>query len=369
MQDPTAARVPTLLDLCISTIALNIPDLTTFTCGALPEEELAVRIYSEYQRVHRNRLQTGQHHPVSHLKALHQFSQCWQPKTLALHLDAYAVAGLADLQYVSERLQHLDITAQALNNLHWVQPLQQLTCLSLRGCFALQSSALHSLEQLPQLQALDLSGLQQIGDEAALPLSRLRHLKVLKIDNTSCGDVVVEALTYGNRLHAWSITNGVALSQEQQLHWPRLQITYWQLAHTAITPNRVVDMLLSSADLMYLDMRGTGVKAAALQPLQRRFALASLQGAVLTRSTAVAAASVRLGLFVCACKLGMAPSSSSGSSSSEDQRTQAWMQQGAYDLIGAAADVQHTQAADAPQQSLMQQQQQQHYPWHLAWYQ
>ncbi len=39
--------------------------------------------------------------------------------------------------------------------------LPQLTCLSLRQCFALPAAALHSLRQVSTLQALDLHGLLQ----------------------------------------------------------------------------------------------------------------------------------------------------------------------------------------------------------------
>lgn len=77
----------------------------------------------------------------------------------------------------------------------------------------------------------------------------------------------------------------------QQLH----------LAHTNIGPASV-PLLASLGQLSFLDARATAIRRPHLQLLQLKFKLQAIQGVVLTRSNAMAAAALNHGgLFVCVC--------------------------------------------------------------------
>lgn len=77
----------------------------------------------------------------------------------------------------------------------------------------------------------------------------------------------------------------------QQLH----------LAHTNVGPASV-PLLASLGQLSFLDARATAIRRPHLQPLQLKFKLQAIQGVVLTRSNAMAAAALNHGgLFVCVC--------------------------------------------------------------------
>jgi len=69
------------------------------------------------------------------------------------------------------------------------------------------------------------------------------------------------------------------------------------VAHTRVSAAGCQD-LLSLQNLQYLDVRGTGIPGAALRPLQHRFLLTVLQGAVLSRTPAPV---VPTDLFLCCC--------------------------------------------------------------------
>ena len=80
----------------------------------------------------------------------------------------------------------------------------------------------------------------------------------------------------------------------------RTKIRSWHLAYTHVTP-RVAELLGSCPDILLLDLRGSGVKAAQLASLRARFALSAVQGGVLSRTgSALVLASVTLEQFVCA---------------------------------------------------------------------
>eukprot|EP00879_Flechtneria_rotunda_P026870 GHRR01028708.1.p1 GENE.GHRR01028708.1~~GHRR01028708.1.p1 ORF type:complete len:352 (+),score=112.36 GHRR01028708.1:939-1994(+) len=217
-----------------------------------------------------------------------------------------------------------------------------------------------------QLQALDLSGLPAVTDSLAPALSALQHLLVLQINNTACSDVLVEYLSYGQRLHAWQIQHGGAASERaaqlqgmqleagqryihvrrhaadtgQASQWPRTKVRQWHLAHTHVTA-RTAELLMCLEQLTFLDMRGTAIQASQLLPLKIRFALSAIQGAVLSRSAAVAAAAVAADLFVCGA--GSGDGTSRHTMYIEDD----WMQEGVNELVHASDEVLKMEAEQA----------------------
>lgn len=126
-----------------------------------------------------------------------------------------------------------------------------------------------------------------------------------------------------------------------------------------MTP-RAVDLLSSCPDILLLDLRGSGVKAAQLAPLRARYALSAVQGAVLSRTAALVLAAVTLEQFVCAdaaqhgaaaaaVKVGTAVSpgsaatliqlASAGQQPGGSSSSQQWVNQGANALLQAAAEM------------------------------
>ncbi len=86
----------------------------------------------------------------------------------------------------------------------------------------------------------------------------------------------------------------------------RCSIRRWHLCRTRVTGAGVA-FLQAAAQLELLDLRGTGIRAGELRPLAQRFLLSVVQGAVLARSLALAAAALaQPGSFVCACSDGCA---------------------------------------------------------------
>lgn len=77
-------------------------------------------------------------------------------------------------------------------------------------------------------------------------------------------------------------------------------------------------LLQQAAQLELLDVRGTGIRAGELRPLAQRFLLSVVQGAVLARSLALAAAALAQDSFVCACGDGCAAVLPAGSASSAE---------------------------------------------------
>lgn len=66
-----------------------------------------------------------------------------------------------------------------------------------------------------------------------------------------------------------------------------------------MTP-RVAELLGSCPEILLIDLRGSGVRAAQLSSLRSRYALSSVQGAVLSRTAAMVLAAVTHEQFVCA---------------------------------------------------------------------
>lgn len=94
---------------------------------------------------------------------------------------------------------------------------------------------------------------------------------------------------------------------------------------------RAAALLLACDHLMFLDMRGTGVRAHELQPLRRRFALAAPQGAVLSRTASLAAAAVALEAWVCGYP------AAHGACAAAPAAAQPWVHTGVHELLAAAA--------------------------------
>jgi hypothetical protein len=159
----------------------------------------------------------------------------------------------------------------------------------------------------------------------------------------------------------------------------RTRIRQWHLAHTRITA-KAAELLLCCPDIIFLDLRGSGVKAHQLLPLRTKFQLSAVQGAVLSRSAAVAAAAVSHDAFLCVDP--SAHSSAAGVTaaavSGQQDSLQQWVLQGVAELLkarqeaidaeaeaGAAAAAAERQRVAAWRQ---QQQQQQQYSQQLCYW-
>lgn len=145
----------------------------------------------------------------------------------------------------------------------------------------------------------------------------------------------------------------------------RTKVRSWHLAYTRVTP-AAVDLLSSCADIILLDLRGSGVKAAQLAPLRAKFALSAVQGAVLSRTAAMVLAAVTWEQFVCAdaTQHGAAVAASAVGAAAAAQQVagcgssvQQWVNQGVAALLQAAAEVaavplarQHLERAPVHQQ-------------------
>jgi hypothetical protein len=240
-----------------------------------------------------------------------------------------------------------------------LQRLPLLRALDLSGLAQLSDSSAADLAALASLEALDLSG-TSFGDTAlevlacaGSPLATcmqqqwramlqggspgagcLRHpacRHAVAAAAAAGADVWVPAAQLGSSL-ADSYPRGLPALAEvgcsQQLEAPallhewrrirrrpilplapgaprcrRCNVRRWQLAGSRVTGAGVAH-LLGQQQLDFLDVRGTGITAAELQPLVQRFLLSRVQGAVLARSVAVAAAAVPEGAFVCCCGAG-----------------------------------------------------------------
>ncbi|KAG2499878.1 hypothetical protein HYH03_002167 [Edaphochlamys debaryana] len=345
-----------LVDCCCRELARQllrgrIPDRFP---AEVPEQELLLRIFDLYsQQAARLQPQAGrpgaqQHQQpqdhaalLRHLLVLQTFSDEWHVSQLRLSLpQPRSPRALAQLRLVGSRLRHLELQQAAwLVDLSWllppraqqrapqakhaqqaqqapgqgpqqgqgVQGVQQeeeeeavqpgaehalrLTCLALRGCETLTSPALAPLQALAgSLRLLDLSGARCLDDGCAGVLASLRALQVINLNNTGVGDAMLAALTYGARAAAYARRYGVAAPAEAAA-WPELGISRWHLAHTRVTAGGLA-LLAELPRLELLDVRGTGVPRAGLRPLETRFALALVQGAVLAASNALAALAV-----------------------------------------------------------------------------
>lgn len=147
----------------------------------------------------------------------------------------------------------------------------------------------------------------------------------------------------------------------------RCKIRQWHLANTRITP-RTAELLRSLPDLVFLDMRGSGVTASQLVPLRTKFSLRTPQGAVLSRSAAMALVAVSLDGFVCSQPAEHSTVARSAGAAGRGQSTsdqmQQWEQEGIAELLHARAEVEQ-QAVEAPEQAASAQECcAQLHPWH-----
>ncbi|GLC44451.1 hypothetical protein PLESTB_000468300 [Pleodorina starrii] len=377
----------TLVDLCCRVIAGELlrGEVPANFPADVSEPELLIRVYDLYKA----RFQSAPPDHAAllrHLLVLQAFSEEWQLQQLRLPLPQPRTSrALSQLHLVASRLRHLELTEAAwmtdLTFLHAPPPLPpthphphphpppphppthqthplhqpaggitdtmggggaaaaaaaqplpaaslQLTCLALRGCRSLPPAALGQglLGLASSLRVLELSGAERLDDSAAGVLAALSCLQVLNLNYTAVGDPTLAALTYGARARAWSRSAGAPPPAEAAA-WPELSIQRWHLAGTRVTGSGLA-LLADTAQLHFLDVRGAGVIRAALRPLERRFGLTLVQGAVLATSNALAAALVNHAeLLACGCSAeqlaALGPTTSAASAARERRRQQA----------------------------------------------
>lgn len=120
----------------------------------------------------------------------------------------------------------------------------------------------------------------------------LKELRALNVSGTGVGDGLVEALTYGSRLHAWVVTESssgslrkkqapqstgdwIEVLEQLLQQWPASHLTYLRLQHTLIT-QASISHLLAIPDLHLLDVRGTNVTGRSIFPIQVKHRLVAL---------------------------------------------------------------------------------------------
>ncbi|KAL4420641.1 hypothetical protein ABPG75_010297 [Micractinium tetrahymenae] len=304
----------------------------------IPEEELAQGVWDSWQHCLRTAAAAGRAPPAAaqHQVLLKFAAGFFHPQMLRLAYPPTAPSpppGVASLQLIAARLQHLELSSPSLLSL---EPLAaaapQLRCLSLRGCTLLRDAALEVLLRLTTLQALDLGGLAALSDAAVFHVAKLPQLAALNLSGTAVGDRSLEFVTYGRKVGAWQSAAGVAALPPEAAAWPPLPLDHLQLAGTRATPDRLAE-LANLPKLRFLDVRGTGMPRSALGPLQRRFGLQFVQAAVLTDSNLLAAAVVNEDAVLCRC--GCASSAGPGGSLGQAVATdlQGWQAEGTCLLL------------------------------------
>jgi hypothetical protein len=153
--DASSRTLPTLLEVCVATIARHLPLPVPPSQTHVPEA-LVMRLTDAYTRLHQARRHAGNgtlHDASRHLAAMEQLAAFWSPTVLHLRAPAcdgvYGVCG--PLQLFVQCLAHLELASPA-SWLSGLDGLQQLTCLSLCKCPHLTSAALQAvLQGLPQV--------------------------------------------------------------------------------------------------------------------------------------------------------------------------------------------------------------------------
>jgi hypothetical protein len=170
----------------------------------------------------------------------------WRPQLLQLAYPGPIPAGLLHLPLLSQRLQHLELSAPALLHLGGVAAAcPHLRCLSLRGCTGLSDASLEALPlHLTRLQALDLGGLAALSDGACFHIARLPSLVALSLSGTGASDAGLSFLTYGHRVRAWQRAEGVAQLPPDAAAWPALPLEHLQLAGTRVGAAGVEELAL-----------------------------------------------------------------------------------------------------------------------------
>ncbi|GIL99527.1 hypothetical protein Vretimale_4671, partial [Volvox reticuliferus] len=291
----------------------------TFTTKMVPRTVEMLRYLSTLRQVRQLRLPLPQprssralsqlHLVASHLRHLELSEAAWMKDLMFLQAPPPQQPGVQPPAPPALRTLILDTTGNHVAAANLTEPSMRaqnapilqpqphadplrLTCLALRGCRELNSAALGPglLGMASWLQVLDLSGAERLDDSCGAVLAALKGLQVLNLNYTAVGDATLAALTYGSRVRAWSRSHGISPPPEANT-WPELSIQRWHLAGTRVTGSGLA-LLAETSQLIFLDVRGAGVPRAALRPLESRFQLALVQGAVLARSNALAAALV-----------------------------------------------------------------------------
>ncbi|DBB16067.1 TPA: hypothetical protein ACH3X3_003432 [Trebouxia sp. C0006] len=235
-------------------------------------------------------------------QAAKTFAKFWQPRHLKVSPERYHHQLMPRLHVFGTTLTHLEVSAYWIKNLAWLHGTPNLQCLSLRQLCYLQSIQYKNFLAVPQLRALDLFEMarseEPTGFELGYVLAALQNLKVLNVQSTEVGDKLIETITFGRRLAAWSIETGESLSAEQA-SWPQTNICQLRLSRTNIT-HATLRFLASLQELQLLDIRKTGIVYSALLPLQKQFGLSSLVGGMLTASNSLALAANQ-NRVACAC--------------------------------------------------------------------
>jgi hypothetical protein len=292
-----------LLDLAIQALASGLHNpATPLGCllrgvPRIPEPELAQRVWEQYRRG----ISVSDAPWDHHFQVALAFTAFWQPGRLLLGRLPDEAHALRYLPSVGQRLQHLELGAGQVQDLAPLAACTRLRCLSLRGCRALMDGNLAALAPCTALQALDLGGLAQLSNAAAPHIARLPSLAHLNCSGTGFTDAALEALTYGQRAAAWARQAGQQLPQELEAAWPPLPLRVLRVADCGGLSGPGLQRLLDLPSLLLLDVRRTRTPRAALQPLQQKFGLLLLHGAVLSSSNALAAAVVNRDAPACAC--------------------------------------------------------------------
>lgn len=235
-------------------------------------------------------------------QAARAFAPFWQPRHLKISPKTDPQQLTRRIHLFGRALTHLEVSARFINNLAWLQGTPHLRCLSLRKLMALHPGDYCHLLHVPRLMTLDLFGMTRSRDHTGLflgrVLARLQNLKVLNLGSNHIGDKLVEEVTLGRRLAAWSRDTGQALNAEQ-LQWPQTNICQLRLARTNITDHSL-KYLSSLPELQLLDVRHTSVGYSALLLVKMQFGLSNFSDFMLTASYSLALAAHQ-NKIACAC--------------------------------------------------------------------
>eukprot|EP00803_Ostreobium_quekettii_P003875 evm.model.scf_167.15 EVM.evm.TU.scf_167.15 scf_167:105824-109456(-) len=332
--------VPFLTDIALCAVVDALLN-GTLCPGWYVEDALITRLWTEYRRreqLRRNRRNVHLHSQndcvgaarerEAYLQALKGFALHWHFTRLQLTSPPGCIARMDRLWFFGSNLVHMEASIPTLSDLTWVAFVPNLTCLSLRGCQNLLPSELVKLSHLHSLQALDMQGLSGIDQTSGRALASLAFLKSLNLGDTDADDTLVECLTYGRRLANWCAGAHGDVCSAGGDEWPPSQVSLLRLNRTRVT-ERCVQYLLDLETLLFLDLRGTGIVRSRLAPLERRFGLRQVQGAVLSTSSALASLYVTRQEVACVCP---------ASRGSEDGRS-SWAQNGARELLLSCVDL------------------------------
>ncbi|MCO5568074.1 hypothetical protein L7F22_021769 [Adiantum nelumboides] len=224
---------------------------------------------------------------------------------------------------------------------------QELQCLNLRDCWRLPEQTLGYIGGLSRLSCLDMQNVYTLTDTSALTfLTGNTTLRCLNLSGTGVSDGLLEALTYGLRLRAWSalkhISGATACSTESSEHkhklleqWKPLNLVYLRLQHTKIT-EAAVPLILAFEQLLFVDVRDTEVSGRSLKYLQAKHKLVSLpnNAKMLARWNSLIVAAFK-GLCGCLSLKTSAPTVHDSLQEQPERVTQ-WEQHGVIRLLLAA---------------------------------